>query len=63
MCIKMNERVNKFLLVGDKFMPGMHFKKPSFIYIACAPFTKNKEKMSSIKLVFKMIWFMVDKKI
>ena len=23
--IKMNELVNKFLLVGDKFMPEMHF--------------------------------------
>ena len=27
---KMNEIVNKFLLVGDKFMPEMHLKQPDF---------------------------------
>ena len=26
----MNEIVNKFLLAGDKFMPEMHLKQPSF---------------------------------
>ena len=30
MCIKMNEIVNKCLLVGDKFMPEMHLKPPGF---------------------------------
>ena len=39
----MNEIVNKFLLVGDKFMPKMHLKQRSFTYSACGPFTKNKE--------------------
>ena len=42
-CIKMNEIVNKFLLVGDKFMPEMHLKQPGFTYSACGPFTRNKE--------------------
>ena len=66
----MNEIVNKFLLVGDKFMPEMHLKQPGFTYNACGPFTKNKEriekfmqtgntdlfiKMSLIKLFFNMI--------
>ena len=41
----MNEIVNKFLLVGDKFMPEMHLKQPSFTYSACGPFTKNKERI------------------
>ena len=45
MCIKMNEIVNKFLLVGDKFMPEMHLKQPGFTYSACDPFTKNKERI------------------
>ena len=27
----MNQIVNKFLLGGDKFMPGMHLKQPEFI--------------------------------
>ena len=39
----MNEIVNKFLLVGDKFMPEMHLKQPGFTYSASGPFTKNKE--------------------
>ena len=39
----MNKIVNKFLLVGDKFMPELHLKQPGFTYSACGPFTKNKE--------------------
>ena len=38
----MNEIVNKFLLVGDKFMLEIHLKQPGFTYSACGPFTKNK---------------------
>ena len=41
----MNEIVNKFLLVGDKFMPEMHLKQSGFTYSACGPFTKNKERI------------------
>ena len=41
----MNEVVNKFLLVGDKFMPEMHLKEPGFTYSAYGPFTKNKERI------------------
>ena len=73
----MNEIVNKFLLVGDRFMPQMHLKQPGFTYSACGPFTKNKEriekfmqtgntdfiKMNLIKLVFNMIWLMANQKI
>ena len=43
--IKMNEIVNKFLLVEDKFMPEMHLKQPSFTYSVCGPFTKNKQRI------------------
>ena len=43
----MNEIVNKFLLVGDKFMPEMHLKQPGFTYSACGPFTKNKERIEN----------------
>ena len=74
----MNEIMNKFLLVGDTFMPEMHLKQPGFTYSACGPFTKNKEriekfmqtgiqilftKMNLIKHVFSIIWPMVNKKI
>ena len=40
----MNEIVNKFLLVGETFMPEMYLKQPGFTYSACGPFTKNKER-------------------
>ena len=42
---KMNEIVNKFLLVGDTFMPEMRLKQLGFTYSACGPFTKNKERI------------------
>ena len=37
--------MNKFLLVGDKFMPEMHLKQPGFTYSACGSFTKNKQRI------------------
>ena len=72
----MNEIVHKFLLAGDKFVPEMHLKQPGFTYSACCPFTKKQRKnlrvyadwkyrfyftkMSWIKLVFNMIWLIVN---
>ena len=44
----MNEFINKFLLVGDKFMPEMHLRQPGFSYSACGPFTKNKERIEKL---------------
>ena len=41
----MNEIVNKFLLVGDKYMPEMHLKQSGFTYSAGSPFTKNKQRI------------------
>ena len=45
----MNERVNAFLLAGNKFMPEMHLKQPGFTYSSCGPFTKNKERIQKFK--------------
>ena len=74
----MNEIINKFLLAGDKSMPEMHLRQPGITNSACGPFTKNKErikklckqeiqdlftKTSLIKLVFSVIWLMVNQKI
>ena len=42
----MNEIVNKFLLVGDIFMPEM---QSGFTYNAGGPFTKNKERIQKFK--------------
>ena len=41
----MNEIINKFLLVGDKFIPEMHLRQPGFTYSACGPLRKNKERI------------------
>ena len=41
----MNNVINKVLLAGDKFMPEMHLRQPQFVYIACGPFTRHKERI------------------
>ena len=46
----MKEIVNKFLLVGDKFMPGMYLKQPGFTYSACGSYTKKFEMFKKIML-------------
>ena len=76
--VKMNEIVNDFLLATDKFMREIHLKQPGFTYSACGPFTKNKggieclrklkiqtlfTEMILIKLVFNMIWLIINQKI
>ena len=45
----MNKMINKFLLVGDKFMPEMHLRQPGLTYSACGPFTKNKQRIQRFK--------------
>ena len=74
--VKMNEILNKFLIVGDKCMPEMHLKQPGFNYSACGPFTKNKEGIekfmqtgnkdfiykNELDKTFNMIWLMANQK-
>ena len=45
----MNDVINKFLLVGDKFMPEMDLRQPGFTYSACGPFTKTKKRIQKFK--------------
>ena len=45
----MNEIIKKFLLAGDKFMPGLHLRQPRFTYSACGPFTKYKRRIQKFK--------------
>ena len=40
-----NETVNKFLLVGDTFMPEKHLKQPCFTYSSCGTFIRSKERI------------------
>ena len=41
--------INKFLLLGDKFMPEIHLRQPQFTYSACGPFTKHEERIQKFK--------------
>ena len=45
----MNEIKNKFLLIGDKFMPEMNLRQLGCRYGACGTFTKNKERIQKVK--------------
>ena len=45
----MNNVINKFLLAGDKFMLEMHLRQPQFVYSACGPFTRHKERIKEFK--------------
>ena len=54
----MNEIVNKFLLVGDKFMPEMHLKQPGFTYSACGPFNKKKRKNRKVYANWKYRFYL-----
>ena len=45
----MNNVINKFLLAGDKFMAEMHLRQPQFVYSACGPFTRHKERIKEFK--------------
>ena len=41
----MDEVVNNFLLLGNKFMSEKHLRQPGFTYSASGPFRKNKERI------------------
>ena len=45
----MNNVINKFLLAGDKFLLEMHLRQPRFVYSACGPFTRHKERIKEFK--------------
>ena len=47
--INMNNIINKLLLVGDRFIPEMHLRQPQFVYRACGPFTRHKERINEFK--------------
>ena len=47
----MNNVINKFLLVGDTFMPEMHLRQPRFVYSAYGAFTRPKERIKEFKRI------------
>ena len=46
---EMNKIINKFLLTGDKFMPKLYIKQIWFTYSACAPSTKQRERIQKFR--------------
>ena len=44
----MNNVINKFLLLGDKFMHEIHLRQPQFTYSACGPFTKHEQRIQKL---------------
>ena len=44
----MNEIVNKFLLVGDKFMPEMHLRQPGLLIVLVIQLPKTKKELKSL---------------
>ena len=43
-----NDVINKFLLIGDKFMPELHLWGPKVKkYSACGPLTKHEQRIQS----------------
>ena len=53
----MNNVINKFLLAGDKFMPEMHLRQPQFVYSACGPYTRHKERIKKLKQTSERVIF------
>ena len=47
--INMNNIINKFLLAGDKLVTEMHLRQCQFVYSACGPFTRHKERIKEFK--------------
>ena len=46
--LKKYEKINNFLLAGDKFMPTVHVRQPEFWYSTCGSFIKNNERLIKI---------------
>ena len=45
----MNEIVDKFSSVGDKFMLQMDLRQPEFTYSTWGPFANSKERIQKLK--------------
>ena len=45
----MNNIIHKFLLAGDKFMSEMHLRQSRFVYSACGPVSRHKERTKEFK--------------
>ena len=75
---KMNEIVNKFLLLGDQFMPKLHLNNLLLLIVHVVHLLKTKSELKSlirleiqilftemnlIRLIFNVIWLTANQKI
>ena len=55
-----SDLINKFLLIGDTFMPEMHLYQLKIgKYSACSPFTKHEQRIKNV--CFNVLDDIVDK--
>ena len=45
----MNKVINKFLSIGEKFMPELNLKQPWFPYNVCGLFRKYRERVKKFR--------------
>ena len=45
----MNKVINKFLSIGEKFMPELNLKQPWFPYNVCGSFRKYRERVKKFR--------------
>ena len=45
----MNDKIIKFLLAGDHFMPEINLRQPQFTYCICGSFTIDKDRIQKFK--------------
>ena len=75
---KMNEIVNKFLLLGDQFMPKLHLNNLLLLIVHVVHLLKTKSELKSLirleiqilftemnlkRLIFNVIWLTANQKI
>ena len=54
--------INRFLLIGDKFMPEIHLWDPKVgKYSACGPFTRHKQRLNDFMNDGKLSHILKDK--
>ena len=55
----MSEAISMSLLAGYKFMLEIHLRQCRFVFSACGPFIKNKERIQKFKET-ETAWFQHD---
>ena len=54
----MNERINKFILTGDIFMPEMHLKQPQLLMVQADHSLKIKKEYKKLEKYYRLWRFL-----